>query len=114
MSKVTGTIRNVYAECECPQKDHVVLFELAMEDPAIDPVLTVSPMLHPDRTWWRRVLIAIKYVFKPYPLTYMHYDDVVLTQDSILKIAKMVELYSWVKAIRHAKRDRVEREKNHG
>lgn len=107
MSKVTGTIRKVYAECEyCPNKDHVILFELDTRDHSTDPTLTAYPRLNPRRSIWQRVKIAFGYIFHPYAENSCHYDEVILSQNSVLKLAKLVDLYSWVMAIRHAKRAR--------
>lgn len=113
MSKVTGTIRKLYAECEyCPNKDHVLLFELDTADPSMDPTLVAYPRLNSHGGFWTRVKIAWRHVFHPYAEDNCHYDEVNLSQDSVLKLAKMVELYSWVKAIRHAKRARLARAKD--
>ena len=111
------TIKKVYAECQCYQKDHVLLFELeidqmkASDGVPYDPEIFVYPILNPERSFWKRVLIGIKYIFKPHAHKYNYYDDVMLSQESILKIVRLAELYGWVKAVRKAKRVRVARDK---
>ena len=120
MAKITGTVKKVYAECKCHQKDHLLIFELDMDQDEgstgvpHDPEIFVYPILNPERSFWRRVLIGIKYIFKPHAHKYDYYDDVWLSQESILKIMRIAELYGWVKAVRKAKRVRVERDKLEG
>ena len=110
-------IKKVYAECQCYQKDHVVLFELdtdmgeTSDGVPHDPMVNVYPILNPERSFWRRVWIGFKYMFKPHAHKYNYYDDVVLTEESILKVVRLCELYGWLKVIRKAKRVRIERDK---
>ncbi len=113
---MTKIIKKVYAECSCHQKDHVLLFELETdmgEDDngvAHDPLVTVTPILNPKRSFWKRVWIGLKYMVRPHAHKYDYYDNVWLKEESILRVVRLCELYGWLKAIRKAKRARVARE----
>ncbi len=110
-------IKKVYAECQCYQKDHVLLFELDTDQTKdksgipYDPEIEVFPILNPERSFWKRVWIGFRYMVKPHAHKYDYFDNVVLKQEAILQIVRLAELYGWLKAVRQAKRVRVERDK---
>lgn len=79
MSLNTGTERYFYMECDCRDSDHLVRF-YADDDPEWR-TLGVSVQLSHYLPWWRRILVALDYIFGPAKAP--HFVDAVWTPEQI-------------------------------
>lgn len=75
-----------FFSCTCGDYNHLVRFEL---DPEYGEVyLTVR--LNSYEPWWKRVWIAVKYVFG-YPHAYGHYDVTILREEDFVRLHAILD-----------------------
>lgn len=74
-------------ECECSLMEHNVRFSLDPEDGQIfvDTVLRAS---HP---WYKRLIIAIKYILQPNKSNYGFHEEVILKKEDYSKIRDLLD-----------------------
>ena len=62
-------------ECQCSSFDHSVRFSTDDEG-----TVYLDVGLNPSAPWWRRVALALRYVFSPGSSRYGTYDEVILRE----------------------------------
>lgn len=77
-----------FFECQCTSAEHTVRFILNKQDKEI----YVSMFLDHFQPWYKRVLIALKYIFKmPQGFNHYHFAECVLVEDDIDALEKMLK-----------------------
>lgn len=72
--------------CKCGSLEHQVIFQFD-PDPGYNDMMYINVHLNPDRPWYRRIGLAIKYIFG-YKSSYGHYNEVVLDRAQVERIQK--------------------------
>jgi uncharacterized protein (UPF0297 family) len=72
--------------CQCLSPEHTLQFIYDEEDKEIH----TRVYLNQYRTFWKRILVAIKYVFG-YKCSYGDWDTFIMRQEDLEKIIKMCE-----------------------
>jgi hypothetical protein len=84
-------------DCSCSDYNHVVRFEYV----PLDGEVYLSYRLNGYEPWWKRVWIAVKYVFKR-PVAYGHYDVTLLRPEDFSRLYALLdraELFNRQRAI---------------
>lgn len=76
--------RNDYIDCQCQSADHVIRFTID-EYPDEKPELYIEVQLHQHRSFWKRLVLAVKYVFGQ-SAKYGYWDCTTLDYDSAQKL----------------------------
>lgn len=78
-------VKKEYFECDCGSDEH--RFCVTLEDPEDDfaPELYFHLQLHQHRNIFKRIWIAVKYVFG-YECKYGHWDTINISQDDAEKL----------------------------
>lgn len=76
-----------YYECDCGSDEHTLRFILDLDEE--DPRIYTNVFLNQWHSWYKRVWIAIKYVFG-YKCKYGHFDCFILKQADADKMITMV------------------------
>ena len=71
-----------FYECDCSDSDHTIQ---VWTDPEFDEVI-ISTQLAPLHPWYKRIWVAVKYVFNPHGGGYSHWHDTILSVDSARKL----------------------------
>lgn len=79
-----------YFSCSCSSDEHTLRF-IIDEDPMF-PELYTSVYLHQYRSWYKRLWIAIKYVFG-YPCKYGHWDCFTLDSKDLPRMKALLSRY---------------------
>lgn len=105
----------LYFQCECTQKDHMVEFEiedwadgLSKDVPRRpdDIKLSVTPLLNPKRALFRRIWIAIRYIFGRPHRYHWNFDTVLISATDLEPLEKMIRRARAVAKIRKTNYDR--------
>lgn len=80
-------METLYADCQCSDFNHTFRFTL---DPS-DGELWLDVRLNRYEPWYRRVWIAVRYVFKR-PEAYGHYDITMLREEDYDRISKLFDV----------------------
>lgn len=75
-----------YFECACSDFDHLVRFELDKTDGEI----FLSFRLVACNTWWKRVWLAVKYVFGK-DRRYGEYDTTILREEDFVRLHALMD-----------------------
>ena len=67
------------AVCSCHDQEHIIFLNYWTDDDTLDADLTVEPHLNPEWRWWRRIWLAVKYVFG-YRSRYGEYESISLNR----------------------------------
>lgn len=89
-------MKHEYIECACGSSEHFVRI---MNEPELTyPHLYVSLQLHPFYGFWKRVLLAFRYIFG-LSNRFGFWTDAMLTGDEVLKLKNICEshLSAWEK-----------------
>jgi len=89
---------NQYFECLCHSNEHTLKFSL--DDNEEYPDLYASIFLIHHRNVFKRIWIAIKYVFG-YKSSYGHWDEWLLRPEDSVKLRELLEKYEQIK--KHSK-----------
>jgi hypothetical protein len=75
-----------FYECHCHSSDHVLWFEGAIEptSPQFD-VMMVGVQLAPLLPWYKRLWVAVKYVFNPHG-NYSHWHETMLPPEEVERL----------------------------
>ena len=74
--------------CKCHSPEHQILFRWWGDDENGEVYMEV--LLNPEYIWWKRIWVAIKYIFG-YKCKYGMFDEVILNKKDIPKLEKIVE-----------------------
>lgn len=85
-------MKHLYLSCACRNPDHVVRITLdAYFDP---PEFSIQPMLNPNPSFWRRVWIALRYMFglpsREEGWGSCHFSDVVLSSEQVDELSTLL------------------------
>ena len=75
-----------FFECECGADEHTLKFVYDKTDNE----LYLSVFLNQYRSWWKRIYIAIQYVFG-YKCKYGHWDNWTMTSGDASRLHKLLE-----------------------
>jgi hypothetical protein len=81
-------VENRYFECACHSDEHRLVFQLDLDDK--HPEIYVSQFMHHWNPWWKRVWIAIRYVFG-YKCKYGHFDCWIMKPEDAEKLRSMLD-----------------------
>lgn len=101
------SIRHAHLQCACHYPDHVVRVTLdTHEDP---PELSITPMLNSHLPWWKRLLVAFRYLFNikvsgSHWGSY-HFDTVLLTEEGVHALSTMLVHRRILQKVRGRKKD---------
>lgn len=73
-----------YFECSCGSDEHTIRFVLDKKDKEI----YLCVFLNQYRPWWKRIWIALKYVFG-YKCKYGHWDNWTMVSTDVERLQKM-------------------------
>ena len=76
-----------YLECACTSNEHRLVFTLDPEDEEFP--IYVSTFLHSYYPWYKRIWVAIKYVFG-YRSRYGHFDSMILGWPGVVQLYVML------------------------
>lgn len=79
-----------FYECRCFSDEHVIKFTLDL-DPE-DRTIYTSMYMRPDWRWWRRVWMAIRYVFG-YSSKYGHFDCYLMRPEDAQRLRAMLDRF---------------------
>lgn len=74
--------------CKCSSTEHQIHFGWWDEDEDGDVYMSV--LLNPEYKWWKRIVLAVKYIFG-YKCKYGQFDEVILDKKDIPKLEKIIE-----------------------
>lgn len=78
---------NYYFDCQCDNFDHVIRFTYDRNPPEISVEVRMNDWL----PWWKRVILALKYIFKMHRGLGMDYNLSLLKKDDLPKLENMIE-----------------------
>lgn len=81
---------NIYFECECHSDEHMLKFKFFPDDE--DPMLYASVYLRHWQPWYKRVWVAIKYVFG-YKSKYGDFDCFSMNKEDANKFYNLAKKY---------------------
>lgn len=84
-------VETEFFKCSCESSEHTIMFELDQFDPE-DVELSIFVFLNQYRGFFRRLLIAIKYLFG-YKCRYGHWDSVILKSEDTDRLIKLLQKY---------------------
>lgn len=74
--------------CKCESPEHQILFR--WWDDCDNGDVYMEILLNPEYKWWKRIWIAIKYIFG-YKCKYGMFDEIILDKKDIPKLEKIIE-----------------------
>ena len=82
-----------FYECHCHSSDHVLWFENAIEpeSPQFDAML-VGVQLAPLLPWYKRLWVAVKYVFNPHG-NYSHWHETMLPPEEVERLHAQLDQF---------------------
>ncbi len=80
-----------FFECRCGSSEHTLRFTLDIEDPE-DKELFTSIFLNQYRSIWKRIWIAIKYVFG-YKCKFGHWDCWIMKENDAKRLRDMCDKF---------------------
>lgn len=89
----TDPILIEYYDCSCYSADHTIRYTYVPELDPSDSTLYVDVQLNQWRNWFKRVWVAIKYVFG-YKCKYGHWDCALITKEDAKRLIKLLEKYA--------------------
>ena len=78
---------NYYFDCQCDNFDHVIRFTYDRNPPEIIVEVRMNDWL----PWWKRFIVAFKYLFKMTRKTGFDYDCTLLKKNDLPKLENMIE-----------------------
>jgi len=82
-----------YIQCECHMPNHSFLLSLDKEDAS----LSLSVQLNHFLPWYKRIWVAVQYIFGRKPGVYYDWDSVILKDEGIKVISDLVRKYKSAK-----------------
>jgi len=71
---------SIFLKCDCTLEDHLIEISLDTEFYEGEPAITFRPLLNHRSALYKRIWIAIKYIFKR-PPRYSNYFDTIMVRD---------------------------------
>lgn len=93
-----------YLDCICSSMDHIARVDLDTWDPLEDPELSLTVKLNPNYSFWKRLVVAFKYLFNIKRSSCWDYDYVVLTKESIDRLSTMIIQWRLLQKLRIKRR----------
>lgn len=90
ISKMIPSWKRHYFECGCKSEDHTLIIDTIL-DPEFNE-FNISHELRPYAPWYKRVLIALKYIFNNAKNTYF-YDVTSLEIDEVKRLKQICQEY---------------------
>lgn len=74
-------------ECECHSYDHAIFTDHYVEDePDGWNYFTIGTQLAPLNNFFKRVRVAVKYIFNPHDNVYSHWHETELDEESVVRL----------------------------
>jgi hypothetical protein len=89
----------LYLECDCSSKDHVVclqyvdLNEPGKEQDVWEVSLYLDMQMRPYYPVWKRLWVAIRYLFKATPCNFGHWNNTIVNPGQARKMIDIAEKY---------------------
>jgi len=77
-----------FVECDCGSDEHTLRFTIDADE----DIIYTSVFLNQWRPWWKRVWIAIKYIFG-YKCKYGHWDVTSMSYEQVEQLKKCLLKY---------------------
>lgn len=97
--------RSEWIQCECHSHDHLLHVYLDTEYDEDTAALYISPLLNFRPNFFRRIWIAIKYVFRVNPRFGYHFDEVIVSGENLDNLGKLVTSARTINRLRKRKKD---------
>lgn len=81
-----------YFECSCYSDEHLLTFSFSMDKKY--PEVYCHVMLNHNKRWYKRIWIAIKYVFG-YQSIYGMFDEIILKPKDIVRLKALCQEFEW-------------------
>lgn len=78
-------MQNEYIECACSSTEHTLRFTFDPEDGTV----YVHVFLESDYRWYKRLLVAVKYIFG-YKCKYGHWDETLIVPEEAKRLSDML------------------------
>jgi len=94
--------------CDCIDPSHQALVELDYYHPYDDPIFTLRLTLNTQVSFWHRLVIAFRYLFKrkSYNHSWDGFNDVQLDEVEIDKLSKMIIQYRLLYKLKRTRREK--------
>lgn len=79
-------MNNHHIDCECYSPEHTLTFSIDKED----HIIYTSVFLNHWQSWYKRVWIAIKYIFG-YKCIYGHFDCTILGEKEVAQLKNVID-----------------------
>lgn len=87
-----------YFECVCSSDEHTLKFVLDEEcDDIMDLEIWTSVFLDQYQPWWKRIWVAIKYIFG-YKSRYGHWDCFIMRREDVDRMQLLLENFKNIEA----------------
>ena len=86
--------------CQCTGLDHQFTFRLWDDEEFQYTLLSLEPLLNFGLSWWRRVIVATKYVFG-FKSRFGPFDDILIKDEDIPRIESILNEYKEKKCSRN-------------
>jgi hypothetical protein len=103
----------IFFQCNCTLDDHIVLFEVVDLDAGMERrhhqsiQLSITPMLNPEKSFFKRLWIALRYIVKKEPRYSRHFDSVVVhAGEDLDKLEKMIRRVTAASRLRKLSNER--------
>ncbi len=93
-------MKTLLIPCECRHNEHSICVEYDIGDEQFPPSLTINAQMSQRNPFWKRILIAFKYIFNMHHS--YHWDCTMLSDDSALQLNSLLleyieDLKTWKK-----------------
>jgi hypothetical protein len=100
------SFKHVHLQCACHHPDHIVRVTLdKSENP---PELSITPQLNNHLPWYRRLVVAFKYLFnikvRDSHWGSYHYDNVLLTEEGVNALSNLIVTRRVIQKLRKVKK----------
>jgi len=97
-------MKKEYFECTCDSDEHRLVFQIDDTEDDWPPEVWAGAFLHTYKGFFKRIWVAIKYVFG-YKCKYGHFDCFTLKPEDAPRFKQMLEQYTarhnrWVKKLK--------------
>lgn len=79
-------MKSEHLVCQCLSPEHSIRFLYNSEDKEIYTTIHLAN----NRPFWKRLVIAVKYLFG-YECQYGHFDEFMMCNEDLVKIQKVIE-----------------------
>ena len=78
----------MWVDCQCSYPSHAIRFSRDEGEPGWEPEFTVDQIVHPSPGFFKRVLLALRFIFRKRPL---YLSSTLLELDSLLELRDLLD-----------------------